>query len=85
VETRQGLPNLFARWPESRALLVVLGLLFLALLPFFLGARPEIWLLQVRPTGTAAVFMAVGATAWIGGPLVTLGLLAIRAWRRAHA
>jgi hypothetical protein len=85
VETRQGLPNLFARWPESRALLVVLGLLFLALLPFFLGSRPEIWLLQVRPTGTAAVFMAVGATAWIGGPLVTLGLLAIRAWRRGHA
>jgi hypothetical protein len=85
VETRRGLPNLFARWPESRALLVVLGLLFLALLPFFLGSRPEIWLLHVRPTGTAAVFMAVGATAWIGGPLVTLGLLAVRAWRRSHA
>jgi hypothetical protein len=85
VETRQGLPNLFARWPESRALLVLLGLLFLALLPFFLGSRPEIWVLQVRPTGTAAVFMAVGATAWIGGPLVTLGLLAVRAWRRGHA
>jgi hypothetical protein len=85
VETRRGLPNLFARWPESRALLVVLGVLFLALLPFFLGSRPEIWLLQVRPTGTAAVFMAVGATAWIGGPLVTLGLLAVRAWRRGHA
>jgi hypothetical protein len=85
IETRRGLPNLFARWPESRALLVVLGVLFLALLPFFLGSRPEIWLIQVRPTGTAAVFMAVGATAWIGGPLVTLGLLAVRAWRRGHA
>lgn len=84
VETRRALPNLFARWPESRALLLVLGLLFLALLPFFLGSRPEIWLLHVHPTGTAAVFMAVGATAWIGGPLVALGLLAVRAWRRSH-
>jgi hypothetical protein len=84
AETRQGLPNLFERWPESKALLVVLGILFLALLPFFLGSRPEIWLLHVRPTGTAAVFMAIAATAWIGGPLVALGLLGIRAWRRSH-
>jgi hypothetical protein len=83
-ETRIAVPNLFRRWPESRALVVVLGLLFLALLPFFLGSRPEIWLLQVRPTGTAAVFMALGATAWIGGPLATLAFLALRAWRRAH-
>jgi hypothetical protein len=84
AETRIALPNLFRRWPESRALIVVLGLLFLALLPFFLGSRPEIWLLGVRPTETAAVFMAMAATAWIGGPLIALGALAIRAWRRAH-
>jgi hypothetical protein len=84
AETRLALPNLFRRWPESRALFVVLGLLFLALLPFFLGSRPEIWLLQVRPTETAAVFMAFAATAWIGGPLIALVLLAVRAWRRSH-
>lgn len=84
AETRIALPNLFRRWPESRALFVVLGVLFLAVLPFFLGSRPEIWLLQVRPTETAAIFMALGATAWIGGPLITLVLLALRAWRRSH-
>jgi hypothetical protein len=84
AETRIALPNLFRRWPEFRALFVVLGILFLALLPFFLGSRPEIWLLQVRPTETAAVLMALAATAWIAGPLITLILLAVRAWRRSH-
>jgi hypothetical protein len=84
AETRVAVPNLFRRWPESRAAVVVLGLVLLALLPFFLVSRPEIWLLQVRPTGTAAVFMALGATAWIAGPLATLGVLAVRAWRRSH-
>lgn len=84
AETSVALPNLFRRWPESRALIVVLGLLFLALLPFFLGSRPEIWLLGVRPTETAAVFMALAATAWIGGPLIALAALALRAWRRTH-
>jgi hypothetical protein len=85
VETRLALPHLFERWPGSRALVVVLGLLFLALVPFFLISRPEIWLLQVQPTPTAAVLMALGATAWIGGPLLALALLALRAWRRAQA
>jgi hypothetical protein len=84
AETRAALPNLFDRWPGSRALPVILGLMFLALLPFFLGSRPEIWVLHIRPTGTAAFFMAVGATAWIGGPLATIGILAVRAWRRRH-
>jgi hypothetical protein len=85
AETRIALPNLFRRWPESRALLVVLGLLFVALLPFFLVSRPEVWVLHVRPSETTAVFMALGATAWIGGPLVALGALAMRAWRRSHS
>jgi hypothetical protein len=84
AETRIAIPNLFRRWPESRALFVVLGLAFLALLPFFLVSRPEIWILGVRPSETAAVFMALAATAWIVGPLATLGLLVVRAWRRAH-
>jgi hypothetical protein len=82
METRLALPNLFARWPGSRAALVVLAVLFLALLPFFLLSRPEVWILKVRPTPTTAAFMALGATAWIGGPLAALGLLTRRAWKR---
>lgn len=82
--TRSALPNLFARWPGSQAAAVVLGVLFLALLPFFLLSRPEIWVLNVRPTPTTAAFMALGATAWIGGPLAALGVLTWRAWRLRH-
>ncbi len=84
LETRLALPHLFERWPGSRAAAVTLGLLFLALLPFFLLSRPEVWVLNVRPTSTTAAFMALGATAWIGGPLAALGVLTWRAWRLRH-
>ncbi len=84
VETRRALPHLCARWPGARGGLTILVLAFLALLPFFLISRPEVWVLGVTPTETAAVFMAVLATLWIGGPLVSLGVLALRAWRRSH-
>lgn len=85
IETRLALPHLCRRWPGARAALAALVLAFLALLPFFLIARPEVWVLGVRPTETAAVFMAVTATLWIGGPLAALGVLAARAWRRRPA
>ncbi|HUG39240.1 MAG TPA: hypothetical protein VMM12_02085 [Longimicrobiales bacterium] len=84
LETRTALQNLYRRWPAGHAILVVLALAFLALLPVFLTVRPAIWLLGVRPTGTAAILMALGATLWIGGPLAVLGALGIRAWTRRH-
>jgi hypothetical protein len=83
-ETRAAVPNLCRRWPGARAGLTTLALAFLALLPFFLIARPEMWVLGVQPTETAAVLMAATATLWIGGPLVALAILALRAWRRRH-
>ena len=79
VETGKALRNLYRRWPGARALFVTLGLVFLAVLPVFLVTRPEIWVLGVRPTATAAVAMALGATLWIAGPLGALALLAVRA------
>jgi hypothetical protein len=84
VEARQALPHLCQRWPGARAALVLLVLAFLALLPFFLISRPAIWVIGVRPTETAAVFMALAATLWIGGPLAAIGVLATRAWRRRY-
>ena len=84
VETRGAVANLCRRWPGARAVLVVLGLAFLAALPIFLVTRPEIWVVGVRPSATAAGFMALAATLWIGGPLGALGLLARRAWARSH-
>lgn len=84
TETGRAFQNLCARWPGARPLALVLGLAFLALLPVFLVTRPEIWVVGVRPTATAAMVMALAATVWIGGPLGVLTLLGVRAWRRHH-
>ena len=84
VESRQAVRHLCRRWPGARALLVALGLAFLALLPLFVVARPEVWIVGVKPTATTAAFMAAGAALWIVGPLGALVLLAVRAQTRAH-
>lgn len=82
VETRQTLHNLMARWPDARAILVTMLAALLALVPLFTIARPEIWILDVRPTPTAALFMALAATLWIVGPVVVVGDAVLRSWRR---
>jgi hypothetical protein len=84
VEARSALEHLCRRWPDFRAVLALLGMAFMALLPFFLVLRPEIWFLGLRPTPPFAILMAAAATVWIGGPLATVGVLAVRAWRRRH-
>lgn len=84
VETRGAVRNLCGRWPGARALLIALGLAFLALLPVFVVTRPEMWVVGVRPSATAAGVMAMAATLWILGPLGALLLLAARAWSRHH-
>ncbi|MDX1673781.1 MAG: hypothetical protein R3314_03170 [Longimicrobiales bacterium] len=85
VETRAAVQNLCRRWPGARALLVVLGLAFLALLPVFIVSRPTIWIVGMEPSATAAGVMAAGAALWIVGPLATLVLLGVRAWSRHHS
>lgn len=79
VETRQAAGHLYRRWPRARALAAVLGLAFLALVPVFVVSRPVIWFVGVKPSATAAGFMAAGATLWILGPLGVLILLGLRA------
>lgn len=84
VETRLTLQHLHRRWPGDRALLMTLLLAFLALMPAFIVTRPEIWIIGVRPSPTAAAIMALAATTWIVGPLLAFAGLALRAWRHAH-
>ena len=84
VEARRALDHLCSRWPDSRAILALLGMAFVALLPFFVILRPEIWFLGLRPTPPLAVLMAAATAVWIGGPLAVVGFLAVRAWRRKH-
>ena len=82
VEGHRAIDHLSRRWPGTRAVLTLLGMAFLALLPFFLVVRPEVWWIGVRPKPTLAVLMAATATLWIGGPLITVAFLAVRAWRK---
>lgn len=84
VEARTAVEHLSRRWPGARGALALLGMAFLALLPFFLVLRPEIWFLGLRPTPPLAALMAAAATAWIGGPLAAVALLTLRAWRKRH-
>lgn len=84
VEARKALEHLSRRWPGARGALALLGMAFLALLPFFVVLRPEIWFLGLRPTPPLAALMAAVATAWIGGPLAAVGLLTLRGWRKRH-
>lgn len=84
IETRAALVNLCRRWPGARALLIVLVIAFLALLPAFIVSRPQVWIVGLEPSATAAGLMAVGATVWIVGPLGVLTLLAVRAWSAHH-
>jgi hypothetical protein len=79
IETRHAGANLIRRWPDARALIVTLGLAFLALLPVFVVSRPTVWIVGVEPSATTAGFMAAGAAVWIVGPLSALALLAVRA------
>ena len=85
VETHAAVEHLGRRWAEARAALMLLGLAFIAILPFFLVARPDIWVIGGRPTSPlAGLMMAAVATAWIGGPLAVVGVLTLRAWRKRH-
>jgi hypothetical protein len=84
LETREAGRNLLQRWPDARALALILGLAFLALTPIFVVTRPDIWVVGATPTATTAGFMALGATLWIAGPLACLALLGRRAWLRRH-
>ena len=84
VEAHAAVEHLGRRWPGARAALTLLGLAFIALLPFFLVVNPEIRVIGGRPTPPLAVMMAAAATVWIGGPLAAVGVLTLRAWRKRH-
>ena len=68
------LQNAYARWPERRLGTLLTASTFASLLVLFLAERPEIWGLSVRVTETGAVLLALVATIWLGGPMITLAL-----------
>jgi hypothetical protein len=70
----RALANAWARWGDRRVGSMLVAACFSALLVILLAERPEIWGLRLRVTTTGAVLLALAATAWVAGPLVTLAL-----------
>lgn len=68
------LRSAYEGWTHARAATLLVAALFGGLLGVFLAEQPEIWGLQLRVTPVGAVLLAVTATLWLAGPLVTLSL-----------
>jgi hypothetical protein len=69
-----GLRNAYARWPERRLGTVLTAASFAALLTTFVADRPVLWGIELRVTEVGAVLLAVFATIWLAGPVVTMAL-----------
>ncbi|MEJ2539018.1 MAG: hypothetical protein P8188_03365 [Gemmatimonadota bacterium] len=76
-----GLGHALERWPERRPGVILVLALFLTLLVAFLRVRPEIWFTDLRVSELGAVLLAVGATVWIGIPVVGVVLNRVHHWR----
>lgn len=74
----RGLQNAYARWPERRLGSLLVAASFAALLVTFVADRPVLWGIQLRVTEVGAVLLALFATIWLAGPIVTLALRAIQ-------
>jgi hypothetical protein len=80
----RALANAYARWPDRRIGTVLVMSTFGALVVLFLAEQPKLWGLHLQVTEVGAVLLAIGATLWIAGPIITLGLRELRSvpWRR---
>lgn len=77
VAVEQGwgaLRSAYAGWSNARAATLLVAMLFGALLAVFLSEQPSIWGLKLRVTPVGAVLLAVAATLWLAGPMITLAL-----------
>lgn len=77
LEMMEGLAHALDRWPGRRPGIVLITMVFMAMLTFCMSARPEIWFTDLRVTAVGALFLSLGATVWLGIPLVVLMLAAL--------
>jgi len=70
----RALGNMLERWPQHRAGIVILAVVFVFLLVSFLVWQPEVWWTELRVTGVGAVLLAVGVTIWVAAPATALML-----------
>jgi hypothetical protein len=73
----KALRNAYSGWSNARVGTLIVAALFGGLLAVFLADQPTIWGLELQFTPVGAVLLALAATLWLAGPMVTasLGLL----------
>lgn len=64
----------YAGWSNARAATLLVAALFGGLLAVFLAEQPQLWGLRLRVTPVGAVLLALAATLWLAGPMVTVAL-----------
>ncbi len=64
----------YAGWSNARVATLIVAALFGGLLAVFLAEQPQIWGLELRVTPVGAVLLALAATLWLAGPMVTVSL-----------
>ncbi|HTT69279.1 MAG TPA: hypothetical protein VMF70_14740 [Gemmatimonadales bacterium] len=68
----------YRRWPDRVPGTIMVGATLVALLVAFAIQPPTIWFTDVRLTYPGAVVLALGATFWFYGPIITAGLAVLR-------
>ncbi len=68
----------YRRWPDRVPGTILVGATLAALLVGFAIQPPTIWFTDVRLTYPGAIVLALAATFWFYGPIITLGLNVLR-------
>jgi len=68
----------YRRWPDRVPGTIMVGATLVALLAAFAIQPPTIWFTDVRLTYPGAAVLALGATFWFYGPIITAGLAVLR-------
>lgn len=68
----------FRRWPDRLPGTIMVGATLVALLVAFAIQPPTVWFTDIRLTYPGAVVLALGATFWFYGPIITVGLAVLR-------
>jgi hypothetical protein len=68
----------YRRWPDRVPGTVMVGATLIALLVAFAVEPPTIWFTNVRLTMPGAALLAIGATFWFYGPIITVSLSVLR-------
>jgi hypothetical protein len=79
------LRNAYERWPDRKLGTALVAATFAALLVTFLARSPVLWGTPLVLNDIGAVLLAAFATIWVAGPMISIGLSALRRLPRGPA